>query len=103
VRAIETVGAGLATVDPAQVDPIIAELARVYEEAKQTALREGVSGRLGVLQMDALLRYIALARRAAKQLVKATRRLAVIRTALDAGQAVPEAPDGVDGFESLSD
>lgn len=103
VRAIGTVGTGQAEIDAAQVDPIISELDRVYDVAKQTALREGVSGRLGVLQMDALLRYLALARRAAQQLVKATRRLAVIRTALDAGQAVPEAPPGDDGFEALHD
>ena len=45
VRAIETVGAGLATVDPAQVDPIIAELDRVYEEAKQTALHRACPSR----------------------------------------------------------
>ena len=107
MRVIEAVGTGQAETAPAQTDVLIAELDRVYEEAKQAALHEGVSGRLGVLQMDALLRYLALSRRAAKQLAKAARRLTVIRTALDAGQTAPGAHEGKnaddEGFEALSD
>lgn len=102
VRAIELVSDGHADFDDALVDPVISALDRVYDEAKQAALHEGVRGRLGVLQMDALLRYFGLARRAAKQLVKATRRLAIVRAALDAGQPVPEAAADAGGFESAA-
>lgn len=68
---------------PAGIEARVDELDHVYEEFKQAALREGVSGRLGVVQMDALLRYLGLARRAAKLLAKAAHRMAIARLALN--------------------
>lgn len=102
VRAIELIRSTRTDLDVAVVEPMITELDRAYEEAKQAALHEGVSGGLGVLQMDALLRYLGLARRAAKQLLKAARRLALVRVALDAGQPLPDAGTDPGSFESAA-
>ena len=45
-------------------------------------MRDAASGRIGIVQMDAVLRYTALARRAVQQLLKATRRLSAAEQAL---------------------
>lgn len=86
-RLAESVNVAHHEFDQTRVEAAVAELDQDYEAVKQSALREGVSGRISVIRMDALLRYISLARSAAKEMVKATRRLVAARAGLSSGSS----------------
>jgi phosphate:Na+ symporter len=76
------------------------EIDESYADLKENALRDGASGRIDIVQMDALLQYASLTRRVVKQWLRATSRLCKARSELSRGngQAVtePEEPAAIE-------
>ena len=79
--------------DAARTDAALEELDRLYHELTQAALDAGVNGGIEVAQMEALLRFAGLARRAARQLSRGADRMAAARAALDRGGRTDGAAD----------